>query len=241
MPGRLTEISGLALSPDGRLFAHDDERAVIYEVDLQRETLVKAFALGDRVARDDFEGLAIAGDRFFLVSSDGRIYESGEGEDDERLLFNTYGTGVGRRCEVEGLAHDPTHRELLILCKTPRDARLAEFVAIFRWSLESRQPPGEPLLIPMADVERATDQRGFAASGIAVDSVTGAYLLISAHDRAVVTVTRDGGVLGGARLDEDRHPQAEGVAFDPAGRLLIADEGRNGRARISAYPPLRSP
>jgi uncharacterized protein YjiK len=232
---RLREISGLARTPDGRLFAHDDERAVVYELDSATGELVKGFAMGDQVARDDFEGIGFTGGRFYLVSSTGRLYESREGEDDERLLFNTYGTGVGRACEIEGLAHDPGEDLLLLLCKTALVEELAEFVTIFRWSPASRKVVDPPIRIPLGDVERATGQRGFAASGIARDPVTGSYVLISGPDRAIVAVTPEGEVLGGGRLDRDRHPQAEGIAFGSDGSLLIADEGRDGRARITTY------
>lgn len=235
MPGRLREISGLAVSGDGRVFAHDDERAVIYEIDVRGGELVKAFAMGDVPARGDFEGIAVVDDRFFLVTSDGVIYESAEGEDDDRLLFNTFGTGVGRLCEVEGLTHEPSDRTLLLLCKTARDPALEPYVAIFRWSLVDRAMAAPPLLIDLAEVEAATDQRNFAASAIDRDPQSGNYVLIAGPDRAIVAVSPDGRVLGGARLDEDRHRQAEGIAFGSDGRMLIADEGAGRRARITAY------
>ena len=108
LPGRLAEISGLAFTPDGRLLAHADEQAIIYEVDLDEGELIKGWAFGDTPAPGDFEGIAVAHDRVWLVTSDGRLYEGSEGEDDERVLYNTYGTGVGRNCEVEGLVYEPT-------------------------------------------------------------------------------------------------------------------------------------
>ena len=47
LPRRLREISGLAVTSDGRLFGHDDERAVIYEIDVEGGQIVKSFAIGD--------------------------------------------------------------------------------------------------------------------------------------------------------------------------------------------------
>ena len=83
LPDRLNEISGLA-ALDGRLFAHGDEHGIIYEIDHGGGRFVKAFALGEATVRDDFEGIAIVGDRFYLVASSGRLYESFEGADGER-------------------------------------------------------------------------------------------------------------------------------------------------------------
>src|SRR3954463_8597783 len=41
MPVDLAELSGFALLPDGRLLAHGDEHAKIYEVDYRRGTVIK--------------------------------------------------------------------------------------------------------------------------------------------------------------------------------------------------------
>jgi uncharacterized protein YjiK len=235
LAGRLREISGLAVTPDGRVFAHDDERAVIYQLDPRTGDLLKGFAMGDPVARGDFEGIEVVGDRFYLVSSTGTIYESPEGSDDDRLLFNTYGSVAGRACELEGLGFEPADATLLLLCKTSRDPAFTDFVTVFRWSPERGAAVDPPLRIPLTEVERATDQRGFAASGIARDPATGAYVIIAARDFAIVAVSPGGEVLGGARLDRDRHPQAEGIVFGADGSLLIADEGRDGRPRLTIY------
>src|SRR3954462_5238642 len=71
LPDTLHEISGLAALPDGRLFAHDDEHGVIYEIDPAEGELKKSFALGDPPLRGDFEGIAIADRDFYLMTSDG--------------------------------------------------------------------------------------------------------------------------------------------------------------------------
>lgn len=79
LPERLREISGLAMTADGRALAHDDEVGIIYEIDHRQGRVVKEFRLGNDTVRADFEGIAVAGDRIYLVTSDGTIYESPEG------------------------------------------------------------------------------------------------------------------------------------------------------------------
>ena len=44
LPGKLREISGLALTSDERLLAVTDESAIVYEIDYENGRLVKAFA-----------------------------------------------------------------------------------------------------------------------------------------------------------------------------------------------------
>jgi len=114
LPGRLDEISGLAFSPDGRLFAHDDERGRVHEIDPLTGEVGKRFDLGAGPVADDFEGIAIVGERFFLVSSTGRLYEFREGDDRAIVAYRVTDTGLGRGCEIEGLDWDPAADELLI-------------------------------------------------------------------------------------------------------------------------------
>ncbi len=138
LPKRLKEISGLALSADERLFAHDDEHAVIYEIDWHDGRIVKAFALGDPTVADDFEGIAIADRDFYLITSDGILYRATEGADGAHVPYQRIDTGSGRRCEIEGLAYDPPRNVLLLGCKTPRETELKDRVAVFAWSPERR-------------------------------------------------------------------------------------------------------
>ena len=133
----LREISGLALTDDGRLFAHDDERAFIYQLRPQTGEIVKSFRAGWLGAFGDFEGIAITGERFFLVTSDGSIIEFKEGEPSARVGYEVFPTGLGERCEVEGLAHDRLTDSLLLACKTTRTQALAGYLAIFALSLET--------------------------------------------------------------------------------------------------------
>jgi hypothetical protein len=139
LPNRLREISGLAATSNDRLFTHDNERAVIYENYLEGQRIAKEFALGDPVLRGDFEGLSILSDRLFLVTSDGVLYESFEGDDKERLDYNMYVTGAGRLCEVEGLAANIGGTHLLLVCKTPRARALRDWVTLLPWSIETKQ------------------------------------------------------------------------------------------------------
>jgi hypothetical protein len=99
LPERLREISGLAAGPDGRLFGHDDEAAIVYEIDVERGALVKAFALGEPVETGDFEGLALtpAGD-FWLTTSRGRLYRFREGADGAHVAYQRFDTGLSQVC-----------------------------------------------------------------------------------------------------------------------------------------------
>ncbi len=95
LPRRLREVSGLAATADDRLFSHDDERGIVYELDPTDGGVLKSFALGSPVPKDDFEGITVVDDHFFMVTSDGTLYEVPEGADGEHVLVNTFATDVG--------------------------------------------------------------------------------------------------------------------------------------------------
>ena len=239
LPKRLREISGLARLGANRLLAHDDERGVVCEIDYRDGSIVKAFALSDRhtPVADDFEGIAAAEGYLYLVSSAGRLYEFGEGADRETVLYNLYTTGIGRDCEIEGLAYDPDQRVLLLISKNPRNPQLAGHIAIYRWSLDAKQLGADgPLLIPAATLAHRIDSKQFQPSGIERHPLSGNYFVVAARQCAVAEITPQGQVLAVAQLAAERHPQAEGIAFTADHALVISDEGASKRATLTFYP-----
>jgi uncharacterized protein YjiK len=232
LPGRLNEVSGLAFSAEGRLFAHDDERGVVHEVDLARGSVGGRFSLGEDDVRDDFEGLAIVGERFFMVSSRGLIYEFREVDDRASSPFVITDTGVGNRCEIEGLDYDPSDDVLLLACKVfgPDE----DLIVVQRVPLDSARGSIAPIRVAKSELRDHGLAKDFSPSAIAV-SAAGDVVLLAGRQHALIEIDRSGNILGGVRLSEDRHPQPEGLAFGPDGTLYIADE-KNGRAaRLTMY------
>lgn len=247
LPGRLDEISGLAVSDDGRLFAHDDERARIHEIDPATGEVGKSFDLGSGETRDDFEGIAVVGDRFFLVSSSGFLLEFGEGADEENVGYRASDTGLGGGCEIEGLDYDPGAAALLFACKQTEADR--DFVVIHRIPVgedESSTPWSEspawtdermaPIMIRRAELHDIGLDADFQASAV-VTTPLGTLILVSAATEDIVEVDRTGRVLGGVALSRDRHPQPEGLALGLDGSLYIADEENDDDARLTRYAP----
>ena len=239
LPDKLNEISGLALTGDGRLLAVTDESAIVYELDYSAGRLVKAFALGDPTARGDFEGIAWSDGRVWLVTSKGVIYESAEGEDGERVDYAEYETGFGKLCEIEGLAYRRSGGMLLLLCKKIRQKSGLESLAIFAWSASSRRPvPEQTIALPDRDIAAALRMTRLNPSGLAIEPQSGNLLIVAARQRAVIELDARGSLLSARVLPlAGRHRQAEGIEILPSGVILIADEGGGHRARLALYSP----
>lgn len=237
LPERLQEVSGLALTTDERLFAVADEKAVVFEMDVNKQRLIKAFALGDPVLRGDFEGIAIVDEEIVLITSSGDIYRAREGEDGEQVEYTMTETGLGKQCEIEGLAADAARGLLLIACKQPRKG--LQRLPIFAWSIaQDALLDDQAIDIPLAAIASKLRERRLNPSGIAVDPVTGNLLLVAARQRALIELTPDGGLLQALIMPmARRHKQPEGVEIMKDGRLLIADEGGNNKARLAVYQP----
>ncbi len=245
LPKPLREVSGLASAAPGRVFAHNDERGVVFEIDYLAPSIEPILTLADDV-RDDFEGIATLGERLFLVTSHGVLYETRITADDA-APFTRYDGGLD--CEVEGLTAAPDRAGLLVACKNLPDDR--HTVVIHYWHLEKRAYDSSPALsIPTAIIadflsgqfpERPPPKR-IQPTGITVTSA-GNLLLVAARQHLLLEFTPEGTPVAAAKLDPDVHRQAEGVEVDTDGRLLLASEGdgkgeKKTRGVLSIYEPI---
>lgn len=234
----LAEVSGLAFTPEGRLLAHGDERGVVWWYDLKSRRTAGRFGLGDHggVLHGDFEDIAVVGKRVFLVTGTGAIYEGRIAPDGQtgRAARRIHGLGGG--CEVEGMTWDPATESLLLLCKSTRSKRWKDSVVILAVSPDTWRFERRPrILVPEDRLENVTGEKRFNGSGLTRHPRTGTYLLVAGPQRAFAEVSATGEVLGGGRLDKNRHAQPEGIAVAPDLTLLISDEAAGDAATITAY------
>jgi uncharacterized protein YjiK len=238
LPDELTEISGLAFTPDGRLLAHGDEQATVYQIDLASGRPVKRFNIGGPGGPllGDFEDIQVVGDRIFLVTSKGEIVEAREGKDGETMPALRRGRELGGACEVEGMAWDEASKSLLLLCKHASGKRWKGQVVILAVSPETGEFEPEPrLVIPEAALRRVTGARSFAGSAVTRQPLSRTYLMVAGPQRLYAEIDSTGKVLGGGKLSTRRHRQPEGIAIAPDLTLLISDEAAGRTATITGY------
>jgi uncharacterized protein YjiK len=232
LPRELREISGLALTSDGRLLAHDDEHGRVTVIDPRRGVLLKRFSLGTRA---DFEGITVVNRSIYMIASNGVLYEFGEGADGARVRVKLRDTRLGRECEFEGVAYDPGSGSLLLPCKRVGLKQLRDHLVIYRWSLQpSASPRLSMLTIPLALVIGSNGWKSLHPSDITVDPSTGHYVLVASHEKALVEITPSGDVVRSTPLPGN-HNQAEGVAITKDGILIVSDEAMNRSAVITLY------
>lgn len=235
LPKSLGEISGIATLSDGRIVAHDDERARVVVIDPERGVVRKEFVVGHRGVKGDFEGITVSPDAIYLMTSNGLIYAFKEGADGAEVPYSRFDTRLGKECEFEGIVFDGAQHSLVLPCKHAKQKGVKRDVVMFRVAL----PLSKHLQITRSAIHieqfRGThDWKALHPSDITIDPTTGNYVLVASLEQALLEITPDGRVVFAEPLP-GRHPQAEGVAFSRDGDLIVSDEANGGPATIALY------
>ena len=241
MPPELSEISGLALTADGRLLAHDDELSRVFELDPRRGVIVKTFTLGNGL-KGDFEGITVAGSDIYMVLSNGMLYKFREGANGTRVQYTTHDTRLAKLCEFEGVVYEPDSARLVLPCKQVKGKGKDrdDEVVIYRWRIGSSDSTGiTRMVVPLSDVAGENKWKKFRPSDITLEPATGNYVIISSLEKGIVVMTPDGDVLSSGPLP-GKHEQAEGVAITSDNVLIISDEATNRPAAVTLYRWQRS-
>ncbi len=232
LPAELREVSGLAWTRDGRLLGHNDEVAILYEIDPSTGAIRQQFPLGTPPMVGDFEALTVTDGGLALAASDGTVFDLALARNGAVSLRSTIRTGLGARCDVEGMA--ALGDTLFLACKAPAGNQLL----IHRRSRRNGAELAAPITIPVASV---TPQfKTVNPSELVRDLQSGHFLMLAARQRMIIELDAAGRMVQGRRL-ADGHRQAEGLALAPNGVLYIADEGARAPGTLSLYRPRPAP
>lgn len=236
MPPELKEISGLALTTRGTVLTHDDEIGRIYEIDPKAGIILKRFTLSGE-PHGDFEAITIAGPDVYLLESNGKLYRFKEGGDGQVVPYRKYDTHLGKECEFESLAFEADSSRLLLACKKVAKKGGNHDLVIYRLPIPITDSTRMSVLtVPMTEVIGSNKWKNFRASDLNIDPVTGNYVLIASHERALAVITPNGDVVWSGPIPEaGNHNQAEGVAITKDSLLLISDEATHVPADLSLY------
>jgi uncharacterized protein YjiK len=232
----LNEISGIAATKDGRLFAHNDEEGFIYQLDPKSGRVMKYFFLGKEKVLNDFEGLAIEGVNFYLIASNGDLYSFFEQPDGQYSSYKKTNIGIDPSYNLEGLCYDPGTFSLLITCKENTGTEYPNSKVVFSYSLSQKKINPEPRFIISIDELynrfRITD---FSPSSIERHPIKDTFFILSSKEKAMIEVAKDGKILSGIKLSKKTHKKPESITFDINNNILIGDEGKKGNATLTKY------
>ena len=238
LPRVLREASGLAKVDEKQLLTHNDEKGHIYSISVPSLQITKLVSIGNPVVLDDFEGIAVNGDRIYMITSTGQLYVI------RNVSFKTAGqtadwivldTGLAAVCEVEGLHFDAG--KLLIPCKKiynqdGKKKNNKDRVTVYSY-------------IPGKDTEAktlfsVTDDRlkGNKKAVTGIESDANFYYLLT--PATLLSIHRDTLSLALFPLDSKSHKQPEGIALMDNGSVFLVDDLKKGVSGLSHYKTLES-
>jgi len=234
LPKELKEISGLVVTGDDRLFAHNDEVGTVYEVDIKTGKILYQFYLGKKKLKKDFEGIAAVNDSLFLVTSSGVLYKFNYPDDERNVEYIKVKTFLSAKFNVEGLCYDKATNSLLLACKDYAGENLTEYKAIYAFDLSTYILNEEPrFLINLDSLKNKFNINNFSPTGIEAHPNSANIYILSSHEKMIVELSSDGELLNAVKLKSKNHRQPEGIAFLSDLSLLISDEGKEGKAKVT--------
>lgn len=246
LPPELEEISGLTLMEDGMLGAIQDEDGDLFIIDPATGQVLDVRPFGER---GDYEGIARAEDRLYILRSDGRVFSfsSWTGSD---LAGDSYDYDLPAGCDAEGIVHQSSLNRMLIACKENAGDGRQGTKAIFAFDPTTRQLEPEPAYtIDLKKLERYIEDHpinkalrnvlserleltGFKPSALAVHPLTGDLYVASSVRKVIVQIGEDGAIIAVWQLPGELFAQPEGIAFDTNGDLYVSSEAGNRRTAM---------
>jgi hypothetical protein len=253
LPPALREVSGITAVDAHTIACVQDEAGALFFVATDGREQPRMAPFG---ARGDYEGLARVGGDYWLLRSDGLLQCLRPG--DGGLVVAAHLRMPREHGDYEGLCHDGRHGLLLVLPKDKpegdKDAR--DRRPVYAVDLAAMRVLPEPQLVyRVRDLVDQARARGFdlptrtnakgkervhlrvLASEILVDTAADDVLILSAIDRALFRLDREGRLRSLRLFDEAELPQPEAMTMLPDGRLLVASEGAGGTGAIIRVVP----
>ncbi len=252
----LDEISGLSLGPDGStLLTINDEEGVVYELDPRSGSVLsyKSFWKDG-----DYEGIEWADSILWVVKSNGKLYEVRHFAADS-LCTIKHLTPLSKENDVEGLGYDANNRRLLLAAKGAALDSVRYFfsyilgncdmcfVPLFQISRSQvldylANRPELPFQEELSEqFKKDVEKFKFKPSAIAVHPWTGEIYILASAGKLLVVCDPKGHILHIQKLNKKQHRQPEGLCFDQAGTLYIANEADGKRALLYVYRILITP
>jgi hypothetical protein len=226
MPKELTEISGLSYI-DGQKFACvQDELGKIFIYNAASSSVEKEILFG---AAGDYEGLAVVGETVWVLRADGKLFEVSN-VNAAKPLVKEYGTHLTLKQDPEGLCYDKKNNRLLIVIKGAEPGS-ETYKGIYAFDLNSRKMDQQPVFkIDLQNKMFANDpdkkkKSTINPSDISIHPVSGDMYIIDGRNPQLLITDAAGNIRKLYGLNSKEFAQPEGITFNLAGDLFMANEG----------------
>ena len=230
MPASLKEISDIVYLDKDRIACVQDETGAIFIYNRTGNKVEKEIPFA---GPGDYEGIALNGDKFYIVRSDGVIFElDREGGAKSAQSYTTSLTAVNN---IEGLCYDKTGDRLLLAVKD-KDPGNSGYKGIYAFDLKKKTLLPDPVYkIDMNDEMLASGsgkkKKSFNPSSLAIHPVSNEFYITDGTRSKLMILDRSGKIRSVMDLGK-QFSQPEGITFSPDGAMFISNEGRKEPGNI---------
>ncbi|MFT5724219.1 MAG: hypothetical protein ACI9JN_001337 [Bacteroidia bacterium] len=222
LSNKLNEISGLELLSDSVVIAVQDEKALVYYLDLRSGDIIDHFDFGKNA---DYEGIAASNNEYYVLRSDGTIFKVSPTSDTEQFKFKH-----SKDFDFEGLCLDKSNNRLLVACKEHGDKDKKDHIFIYSFLLDSNTYDKKPAF----KIPRDKVHKNFKPSAIAIHPNGNIYIL-SSFSKTLLVISAKGTILRAEQLNAYIFHQPEGITFNAAGDLYLSNERTETAATILKF------
>lgn len=227
LPRIMEEISGIDYLKDGRIACIQDEDGKIFIYNLDSKEIDRTI---DFAEKGDFEGIAVVGQKAFVLRSDGVLFEVADIRA-ENPEVTQHDTPLTEDRNVEGLCYDKANNRLLLAIKDREEDKNADYKGIYEYNLKTNEFNSEPVYKlkfndPIfADLNDIGTSKVFRPSEINIQPKTGEIYLLDAEVPKMLILSKDWKPKALYVFDINDFPQPEGLTFSPEARMFISNEG----------------
>ncbi len=238
LPKSLEEISGLSFFDDSTLVAIEDEKAILYFIDVKTGELKRTQKWGKR---GDYEDVQVIDETIWILRSDATLFRLKLDESQDIKSVKSYDTFLGASNDTEGLAYLKDKQQLLIACKeSPGKGQSRTSRSVYAFDLKKKKLLKTPILsVELEDLggiigAGAFHISTFKPSALRVNPLDSLLYIVSSGKKSLVSF-RGTSIIAMFDLPGVYHEQPEGLEFNSQGDMFIANEGNGGRALLLRY------
>ena len=177
----------------------------------------------------DYEELAMVGETIWVLRADGKLFEVSN-MNAAKPSVKEYSTQLTTKQDPEGLCYDKKNNRLLIAIKGAEPGT-ENYKGIYAFDLDSKKMDQQPVF--KIDLQNKVFGNGsdkkkrntINPSGISIHPVSGDMYIIDGRNPQLLITDAGGNIKNLYRLNSNEFAQPEGITFNSAGDLFIANEG----------------
>lgn len=263
LPSTLKEISANVFQDDTHMACIEDNEGIIYIYNLQSKSIDDKIRFA---GKGDYEGLAKVQNTWYVLRSDGFLYEVQQGGKDPAV--KTYDLPLGSENDTESLCYDSANNRLLVGVKE-KDLQEQDKKGFYSFDLKTRKMNTNAVFY-IESVYNSDDNGGkdkgkdedkdkekdknkgdkgkgkkkkkgdaeIKPSGIAIKPGSNELYILDGPSSRLFIADAKGNITSKIQLDKKTFPQPEGLCFNANGELYISSEaGKNAQGVIVKFNP----